>query len=1111
MPNQFTIQLWKFMRFTAFQLCLMLLFAGLTYAADSNAQEFLNQRVSLDCKDLPVKTVLRNLEKTAHVQFLYSVQRIQANRKISFEAQNEKLGDVLERLLKPLEISYEISGQQIVLSRSGGETGALPTEAGHQQVAGTKTVEQTVSGRVIDEKGEGIPGVNVVLKGTTRGTTTDVDGNYKLVVPDASSILIFSFVGYLPQEVTVGNQTTVNISLQADNKSLEEVVVIGYGTQKKKDLTGAVNSLDNTKNEVLPNTNITQALRGMVPGVSITAGGNAGSGSEIRIRGQNSLTGSNNALIVVDGIIYNGQLGNLNPNDIASIDILKDASSAAIFGARAANGVVLVTTKKGTTEKPTIQFNSYAGMQDFLMTQDLETPEQYIQKRLNYQKTLAFRKVAPEPNLNNPVQYLNADEVDNFERGITVDPLKRITQPAPIQSYNLNIGAKTARTNYYIAGSWTDQQGRVMGDQFKRASIRVNLETKVTDWLKFGTNSSLSFVDVSGAKAELSNAFRLSPYARWYLDSAQTTLNPIPMTDGLVGNPLMPLLNTVTNQRRDLFGIFYGEISVPFIEGLTYRFTYSNNIITQKNYQFIPSFNAGGLNRVGSASDAISESQDMFLENLVKYNRTFANDHNVDVTLLYNYNYAKADDLTANSNTFPTDVLNYYGLNLGTNQTTNAGFSDYRAIAMMARLNYKFKDRYLLTLTGRRDGASLFSANHKYAFFPSMALGWVISEESFLKDATFVDFLKLRLSYGANGNLATGRYQSLSRIEPNTGYNYLFGGQTAFGIAKTSMGNPDLKWESTYAMNLGLDFDVLKGRISGSVNYYNSDTKDLLINRTIPTLNGFSNILSNLGAVNNKGIEISLNTVNIQRSGFEWNTGLNFARNVNKIVRLYGTTDENGRELDDLSNRWFIGKSIGAYYNYTTDGIWQIGETIPAGFRPGDYRIKDLNGDGKITPDDRSIIGYNVPAFTFGFNNTLRYRGFSLFAQVSGSVGGVRDNGSILNPASSFTYRVRDRYIDWWTPENPSNRYPSMDYQNSYGINWLENPSYVRIQDVSLNYDFAKALLSKLKMTRLQVYVSAKNPVLFTNWSGWDPETTGSGRTQYPTMKSYILGINLGL
>ncbi len=1097
------------LKFSGFHLIWIMLSFGISIAKDSHAQEMLTRPVSLELRNQEVKSILLQLEKTAKVKFSYEPMVISTDEKVSLMALKEPLSNVLDRLLKPLHINYEVSGKYIILTKAMLPSREIP-KSGAEKIE--QANEYNVAGKVTDDRGEGLPGVSILIKGTQQGTTSDVNGNFKITVIDKQSVLVFSYVGYVSREEEVGNRAEINISLTVDNKSLEEVVVIGYGTQKKRDLTGAVSSIDNTKNETLPNTNVIQALRGTVPGVSITAGGNAGSGSSISIRGQNSLTANNNALIVVDGIIYAGQLGNLNPNDIASIDVLKDASSAAIFGAKAANGVILITTKKGSTEKPTIQFNSYAGTQGFLMSMDLETPEQYVQKKLNYQKTLAYRGVAPEPNLANPAQYLNTAEIANYENGFTTDAIKKISQPAPIQSYNLNIGAKTDRTSYYVAGSWTDQQGKVMGDQFKRASLRLNLETQVTDWLKFGTNSSFAFVDVSNSPASLSSAFHLSPFATWYLDEAQTILNPVPMTDGIAGNPLLPTLNKLSNKRNDLFGIFYGEINVPQIPGLSYRFTYSNNIISQTQFNFTPAFNAGGLNRVSSASDMKSESQDMYLENLVKYNHSFGKDHNIDATFLYNYNYAFENTVVASANTFPTDVLTYYSLSLGENQISNSSYSDYRAIAMMARINYKFKDRYLLTLTGRRDGASVFSENNKFAFFPSMALGWVISDESFLNKHEVIDFLKVRFSYGVNGNQGINRYQSLSRIEPSTGYNYLLGGNTAYGITKTSMGNPNLKWESTYAANLGIDFELLKNRISGNLNFYNSDTKDLLVSRTIPTLNGFGSILSNLGAVNNKGVEIVVNTVNIRKGDFEWLTSANFTRNVNKITKLYGNKDAAGNELDDISNGWFINKSVGAYYNYKVEGVWQIDDEIPAGFRAGDFKLKDFNQDGKITPDaDRSIIGYNVPKFNYGINTSLKYKGITLYAQLSGSVGGMRNNAAIYNPASSFTYRVRDKYINWWTPENPSTEFSSMDYQNSFGINWLQSTTYLRIQDVSLSYDFTKNILESLKLTRLQVYVSAKNPVLFTKWGGWDPETTGSGRGQYPTMKSVTAGINIGL
>ena len=1072
----------------------LILLTGLQVIAGNSYSQ--SAKLSLNGNNITVKQVLMQIEEKSGYYFLYNSELVDIERKVNVSFENEKIETILSKLFDSENVKYTINDRHIVLSPSGDNTFM-------QQ-------QKEVKGEVTDVSGAPLPGVTVVVKGTSNGTITDFDGNYSLTKVPADGILIFSFVGMKSQEISVTGKTSVNIKMEEETIGLGEVVAIGYGTMKKSDLTGVVTRIDNTKNEKLPNTNVIQALRGAIPGVSISAGGNAGSGSDISIRGQNSISGGNSALIVVDGIIYNGKIGNLNPNDIGSIDVLRDASSAAIFGSRAANGVILITTKKGTESKPTIQVNSYLGIQDILMTQDFETPEQYVQKRIDYQKTLAFRGVAPEPDESNPVMYLNDAEVENYKNGKVINAYDKISRLAAIQNYNVSVSANKNNTNYYISGSWTDQKGVVIGDQFKRASVRINLETSITDWLKIGTNSSFSYVDTSNSAADLLNAFNLSPYATWYLDEAETILNPIPMTDGLYGNPLMPTLEKLKKDRKNMFCIAYTELKMPFIEGLTYRFTYSTDLGFGRTYTFIPSFNAGGLNRVASSKMVTSESQDMNLENLVKYNHTFADDHTVDVTLLYSYNFADENTITANSNIFPTDVLSWYSMSLGENQTTDAAYTDYHAIAMMARLNYRYKGKYLFTATGRRDGASVFSANNKFAFFPSLALGWIISEEDFLKNVDLISFLKLRFSYGANGNQAISKYQSLSVIQ--TGYNYLFDGNTAFGIAKSAMGNPDLKWESTYATNYGVDFELLNNRISGNINYYDSKTKDLLLKRNIPSLNGFSSILSNLGEVHNGGVEVMLNTTNINRNGFQWTTGFSFATNKNKIVKLYGEKDENGKELDDISNGWFIGKSLGAYYNYETDGIWQIGDDIPTGFRAGDYKIKDLNDDGLITPDkDRKILGYDRPDWTFSFNTSLKYKGFTLYALVNGSVGGVRNNAAILDPSSAYNYRRRDQYIKWWTLDNPSTTIPSMDYQDGYNLSWLQDITFVRIQDISLSYDFNKSVLDRLKIGNLQVYISSKNPFLFTKWAGLDPETTGSGRSQYPTMKSIIAGINFSL
>jgi TonB-linked SusC/RagA family outer membrane protein len=1060
---------------------------------------FSQVRLTVRFENADIRNVIQTIEEKTEYVFLYKDQIFDFSQKVSADFSDAKFEDVLKKFCDQVGVSYEVRDRQIILK----EKEFKPLNEAQQQ-------KKEITGTAKDKNGIPLPGVTFMVKGTTIGTVTDSDGNFMLSIPVDAKILVCSFVGMKTQEIPLVGKTAIHVIMEDETIGLEEVIAVGYGTMKKSDLTGVVTRIDNTKNESLSNTNVIQALRGSIPGISISAGGNAGAGSEISVRGENSISGGNSALIVVDGIIYNGQIGNLNPNDIASIDVLRDASSAAIFGSKAANGVILITTKKGSTDKPTVQVNSYVGLQDILMTQDFETPEEYVQKRINYQKTLAFRGVAPQPDISNPVMYLNDAEVENYKNGITVDAFDKISRVAPIQNYNMSVSASNNNTNYFISGSWTDQKGVVIGDQFKRASIRINLETSITDWLKIGTNSSFSFVDTSDSPASLYHAFQLSPYSTWYLDEAQTILNPLPMTDGLVSNPLLPTLNKLDRNRKDLFCIAYSEVKLPFVKGLTYRFTYSNNLGSAKNYSFIPSFNAGGLNRVASSSSLLSETQEMNLENLLKYNTTIKEDHTIDATLLYSYNYAEYNELLANANTFPTDILDFYSLSLGANQTTDASYNDYHAIAMMARLNYRYKGKYLFTATGRRDGASVFSTNHKFAFFPSLALGWIISEESFMKNIDWINFMKLRASYGANGNQAIAKYQSLSTIQP--GYNYLLGGNTAFGIAKTAMGNPDLKWESTYATNYGVDFELLKNRVSGNINYYDSDTKDLLLARNIPTLNGFSSILSNLGQVNNKGVEITVNTVNVKNKDFEWSTGFNFTTNKNTIEKLYGETDENGKELDDISNGWFIGKSLGAYYNYETNGIWQIGDAIPTGFRAGDFKIVDQNNDGIISPDkDRKIIGYNRPDWTFGFNTTLNYKGFTFYMLVNGSVGGVRDNAGMYDPSSVFNYRVRDQYIKWWTPEEQSTSVPSMDYQDSYSLNWLESTTFVRLQDVSLSYDFGKPVLERLKFGSLQLYISSKNPFLWSKWGGWDPETTGSGRGQYPTMKSVIAGVKFTL
>ncbi|WP_165953121.1 SusC/RagA family TonB-linked outer membrane protein [Pedobacter changchengzhani] len=990
-----------------------------------------------------------------------------------------------------------------------------------------KAQDKIITGKVTDASDGGmLPGVTVRLRGTTVGTATDANGNYSINAP-ANAVLEFALIGYGENLVkTEAGKSIYNIKLNAISKGLDEVVVVGYGTSTKRDLTGAVAKIDNTKLEALPNVNILQALRGGTAGVSITSTGRAGSGSAVQIRGgSRSIAASNNALIVLDGIIYRGGLSDLNSDDIESFEILKDASAAAIYGSQAANGVVIITTKRGKTDKPTIHINSYVGGQDFVKNQKLENAAQYRQKLFDVANTTFYRQsngqlagTPVKPNFDDVSTYfLNPTEIKNFNLGNSQEALDVISQSAPIQNYNLSLSAANDKTNYFVSGEYANQKGVVKGDQFKRASGRVNLETHVTDWLKFGVNSFFTFNDNSGTPADLLQASRLSPYASYYLPDNPTILKPNPVDDGFISNPLFGTLNRSTITRSSLFAVAYADVNIPFIKGLNYRFNYSNNSQWDQNFNFTPSYKTPGtgLNREASANQTNSNSTDAYVENILKYNRTFG-DHSVDATFLYNYNYSKSNSTTASANTFPNDALTYYSLSLGATQATSASYSAYASIAAMARLTYKYKNRYIITGTFRRDGASVFGDKNKFANFPSVGVSWIVSDESFLKDVKVINVLKLRASYGGNGN-QIGRYASLSPLAVNAGYNYIFGDGTvpAVGIGTTGLGNPDLKWELTYASNIGVDFELLNRRISGSLDVYNSNSSDLLLPRTIPTINGFGSQLQNIGKVNNKGIEFTLNTINIKTPNLTWTTGINLSANKNKIVALQGTdNNKDGIEDDDIASSRFIGKPINAIYNYEVIGVWQQDEAVLAktfAARPGDLKLRDIDGDGKITPgNDRTIIGYDNPDVVYGFNTSLTYKGFSFYTLITGSAGGMRNNNAILDPASNLITKARGASVAWWTPDNPSTTHPSIDYGNSLGVVQLQSTSFIRVQDISLSYNFGKRITDLLKVGALKLYVSAKNPILITKWSGWDPEIA-AGLNQFPLTRSIIGGLSLSL
>ena len=794
-----------------------------------------------------------------------------------------------------------------------------------------------IRGTVSNKKGEPLQGASIFIAGTNKGATTNIDGSFTLSVPNSGNVVLeVSNVGFQTKTVSVGKQKEINITLDEVVGGLDEVVVVGYGTQTKRNVTGSVSKVDMSKTATLPNTNVSEALRGTVAGVQVTDNGRPGQSGSILIRGPRSLSASNDPLVVLDGIIFSGSLADINPNDILSLEVLKDASAAAIYGSRAANGVILVTSKKGTSERPVIALNAFTGVSDWAYKVKLFSPERYVQSKLDYRAQSGL-----EADPAKILSYLNKSEAENYEKGISHDPWQEASQPGRISSYSLSLSGRSQYTNYFISGSVVDEKGLIFNDNQKRTSVRVNIDSKVSDWLSVGLNSVFAHRDLSGVNADLSNAYTNSPWGNWYYDDGEPT-QFIVAEDQAYGNSVRASILTTNEEMYDnVFSNFYAKVNIPSLKGLAYRINYSPNYRWNHNYNFFRQ-DKHLTNNTTYAEKFDQKNFDWTLENILTYTKRFGANHNIDITLLYGRNHYGFESTTARGDQLSSDALGFNNLSLGSIFTAASYAEASEGISSMFRLNYAFKNKYLLTLTARRDGSSVFAANQKYATFPSASLAWIVSDESFIDKLKFIQMLKLRASYGSVGNQAISPYQSLS-LSTTTQYVYGDGGSTVLGVYPSSMANADLKWETTNTSNVAVDFDLFKGKLGGTIEFYNSSTSNLLVKRSIPVTTGYNSIFTNIGNTNNKGIEISLNSINLKTTRFEWSTNFAFSTNKNKIVHLYHT-DTNGdkKEDDDLSNRWFIGYPITTYFDYVYDGIYQEGDQIPSGSKPGFVRLKDL-------------------------------------------------------------------------------------------------------------------------------------------------------------------------
>jgi TonB-dependent starch-binding outer membrane protein SusC len=981
--------------------------------------------------------------------------------------------------------------------------------------------ERTISGAVTGTDGAPLIGVSVVVKGTTVGTNTGADGKFTLSIPTTAQTLVFSFIGMDTKEVPVTGQSVYNISLSQSTIGLDEVIVIGYGTQKKSDLTGSVVRVTMADKAQQSNVNLSQALVGVSAGVNLEARGGADSDPTLSIRGQTSLSASDRPLIVIDGIIYNGAITNINIGDVETIDILKDASAAAVYGSRSANGVLLITTKKGKSKKPVISFDMYKGWQDMtnnpmrVMNGDEFAVRlldwDYQEKLYKWYATMPTsadaRPVRPNASDRNVVStYLRTyEEQQNYLAKKETNWVDEVLRTGQMQNYNLSIQGSTDKSNYFLSSSYSNDQGIQLNDNFKRITLRSNLESEITKWLSIGVNTSYSYRDYSGVACSLYNGRVASPLANNYKGSDYYDIylggelfQPYPLVNLYVDN---------SDLRNELFAVGNAKITIPWVQGLKYEINYSHTYSTADNDTYNSSKTPNGVNNKGYAVKNPSLERDWIVNNIVTYGRTFGL-HQVNATLLFSRENRKGSSSTLTASGFDNESLGYNNMSLGTTVTVGSTAWEENSLSYMARLNYTFASRYMVTGTVRRDGFSGFGAGNKWAVFPSASLAWVASEEPFLKDMGF--YLKLRTSYGSNGNQGIGRYSSLSTMATSA---YVYDQSTAVGLYPNTLANAKLSWETTTSYNIGVDFGVLKNRLTGSVDVYTATTQDVLVRRQIPQSSGYTSVWANIGEIGNKGLEIELKSINLDKI-IKWESSFVFSMNRDKINKLYG-----GKNDKDIGNSWFVGEPISAVYDFQmAGGVWSeqelfTGKTL-AGWYPGQFKYVDLNADGVIDPtNDRKVIYYKTPSYRFSLGNTLTYKNFTLNVFINSIQGGSKfyrsDNAEMINPLFYMQQRMNNSAINpYWRPDAPTTNTTGI-YNNPLRISGIyQDRSFVRLQDISLTYRLGQNLLDKLKMQSAQIYISSKNPYVWTKWQGWDPEI---GTSDTPLMRNIIIGIRVSI
>lgn len=959
--------------------------------------------------------------------------------------------------------------------------------------------QKTITGTVTDPDGVGLPGATVVEKGTTNGTVTDMDGKFTLNVSESAEALTISFVGMKSQEVVLTGSSDYNVSLESATIGLDEVVAVGYGTVKRSDITGSVGSMESEAIVESRSTSSVGALQGKVAGVDIVRTSNKpGGGFNINVRGINTYRSNTNPLYVVDGITVDN-IDDINPEDIEKIDILKDASSAAIYGSRGANGVVIVTTKGGKEGVMSIEYNGYVGLKEAYNLPEIMNADEWVQFALDAQ----VGKGNSNPQLSD---FLSQSEIDMYNSGADVNWPDEMLRTAFVTNHALTISGGQNGHVYSYGGSVTCDEGVVGNEKYERMTFRSNNEKQFSDFLKIGLRNNMSYsIRDEGSKEAFRSAYRLRPIGEMYDENGDLKLWPSPR-ETQISNPLVDM-NEVTRETRNIhyFANFFFEVKPT--DWITFTSTFSPDLKFERygEYRGLNTKSAKGQPKNRRAYYNTYNYWRYTWDNILNVERSLG-EHNLKGTFVSSIYKHRRDGSNTQVRNFSTDDYLFYNLGAGSDIRTLDTYYDMESLAsFLGRLSWDYQGKYYATVNARYDGSSRLAPGNKWAFFPSAAVAWRISEESFMESAENISNLKVRLSYGKTGSASVAQYQS--QVNMNSGF-YDFGNEGVPAITVGGLANYDLTWEETAEFNLGIDFGFFNSRISGSIELYDRESENMLYNRSIPTITGYSNIWDNVGSLKNQGLELSLNTVNVTAGDFEWTTNLTFSTNKNEIVDIDGT------KQDNPGNQWFIGEDITTHWEYEQDGYWGMDEATEAAKYsqdPGEVKVVDQNNDGKIDTEDRVFIGKETPDWYGSMTNTFKYKNFDLAVFLTTRQGQMLYSEFHNKFAWDQDGRFNGLKTNYWTPENPNGTWHQPGNAGPYrGIENFMETSYWKVGYINLGYTMNKGAVERFGLDKVRFYVSCQNPFVFTDYEGWDPENASQNTWGYAFMtRSVLFGLNV--